>query len=233
MSAKKLSIVILLSILLSFSIVAAIKIYADLRLGLTSVYVASHNIGHRSEISIEDVKEILVPKDYLSKDIYLEKDDILNKYVKVNHSIPKGSFFYKSSLEASDTMNDYAHTVLEKGQSTYDLNIKDINVNPAHLKTGMRINLYLTLDEDKPISDILLKNALITGMYDHKYQMINELSDEGDIEIISIAVNTGDIIYLNKALLLGKISLVVSDDTYEENLTCCIIKDSLVFPFLD
>ena len=101
------------------------------RLGLTRVYVSAYDIGEREKIDKLYLKTILVPKAYVSDDIYLEEKDIVNKYTKLNVIVPKGSLFYKSFLEDFSDMKDSSHLLLEDNQVTYDLYVKDIDVNPA------------------------------------------------------------------------------------------------------
>ena len=63
------------------------------RLGLTRVYVSAYDIGEREKIDKLYLKTILVPKAYVSDDIYLEEKDIVliikDRYKLLNFTIEK------------------------------------------------------------------------------------------------------------------------------------------------
>ncbi len=118
-------------------------------------FVASHQIAQRTLISEKDLKEVEVPKEFIGDDVYLKKEDILGKYVRLSYSIPKGSLFYRSVLESD--IKDLTYTLLLKGQAAYDIYASEVKVNTGNLNTGMYVDLYLTINtNDKPISDLLL-----------------------------------------------------------------------------
>ena len=185
------------------------------RLGLTRVYVSAYDIGEREKIDKLYLKTILVPKAYVSDDIYLEEKDIVDKYTKLNVTVPKGSLFYKSFLEDFSDMKDSSHLLLEDNQVTYDLYVKDIDVNPANILKGMRCDLYFTLNRQEVISDLLIEDAKIIGLYDLNNQQI--VDNHTTLNIISIAIDKEMVTYLNKALAIGEIKLIVGNDLYADN----------------
>ena len=185
------------------------------RLGLTRVYVSAYDIGEREKIDKLYLKTILVPKAYVSDDIYLEEKDIVNKYTKLNVIVPKGSLFYKSLLEDFSDMKDSSHFLLEENQVTYDLNVREIDVNPANILKGMRCDLYFTLNRQEVISDLLIEDAKIIGLYDLNNQQI--VDNHTTLNIISIAIDKEMVTYLNKALAIGEIKLIVGNDLYADN----------------
>lgn len=185
------------------------------RLGLTRVYVSAYDIGEREKIDKLYLKTILVPKAYVSDDIYLEEKDIVNKYTKLNVIVPKDYLFYKSFLEDFSDMKDSSHLLLEDNQVTYDLYVKDIDVNPANILKGMRCDLYFTLNRQEVISDLLIEDAKIIGLYDLNNQQI--VDNHTTLNIISIAIDKEMVTYLNKALAIGEIKLIVGNDLYADN----------------
>ena len=164
---------------------------------------------------------------------YRADEHIEGYYVKLNYTIPKGSPIYRDSLERGEDMADYAHILLKENEATYDFSVADIKVNPAHLQVGMLVDLYLTIDDERPLSDILLKNARIIGLYDGDNQEIADYERAVNVQTISLAVLQEDIAYLNKALLVGDLSLVVAEKTYDNQKNPYLIKDSEVFAYLD
>lgn len=196
------------------------------RLGLTRVYVSAYDIGEREKIDEAYLKTILVPKAYISEDIYLNENDIIGKYTKLNTSIAKGSLFYKTYLEDFNNMKDSSHLLLEKNQVTYDLYVKDIEVNPANILKGMRCDLYFTLNRQDIASDLLIEDAKIIGLYDlNNQQIVDNLTT---LNIISIAIDEDMVTYLNKALAIGKIKLIIGDDLYENKKVKINLSDTIL-----
>ncbi len=227
---KKVLIITCSTVILLFGLFFGIRYYTKYKIGYTRVCVASHNISQRSQITEDDLEYIELPKDYL-KDVYLDLDDIEGKYVKLSYSIPKGSLIYKSVLE--DDIKDLAHTLLKENEVNYDLYVNDIKINTANIAKNMYIDLYLTIEKhDKPISDILLSNARITGLYDTNNKVINDYDNDSRVYIVSIAVNKDDVNILNKAQVIGNISCVVNKNTYDTNLKTSINSESELFNFI-
>ena len=229
---KKILIIVVSTLLLIVGIFFGIRAYTRYSIGYTKTYVASHYISQRSHLSEEDLLEVEVPKDYLKDDVYLNKDEILDKYVKLSCSIPKGSLFYKTSLESD--IKDLANTLLKDGEVNYDIYTNDVKINTANLGKNMYIDLYLTINnKDKPISDLLLSNARITGLYDSNNKLILDYDNESRVSIISLAVNSNDVNVLNKAQVIGELSCVIGNNAYKVNLSSVLNKSSKLFEYLD
>lgn len=211
---KKYILYLLLFIVIFGLIYIGSSIMANLRLGLTEVYVSKLNIPERTMIEENFIKKIKVPKAFIGENYYQSKDDIVGKYVKQNACVSKDSMFYKNLIESVDEMKDGVHTKLLKGQVTYDLFIKDISVNPAHLTEEMYVDLYLTINRKEVISDLLISGTKIIGLYDNKGQEIRANEINANLSTISIAINPDMVSYLNKAITIGEISIIVNSDLY-------------------
>lgn len=229
---KKILIITISTLLLAVGIFFGIRFYTRYSIGYTKTYVASHHINQRTMISEQDLLEVEVPKDYLKDDVYLNKDDILNKYVRLSCSIPKGSLFYKSCLETD--IKDLANTLLKENEVNYDIYTSSVKINTANLAKNMYIDLYLTINsKDKPVSDLLLSNARITGLYESNNKPILDYDNDTRVAIISIAINADDVNVLNKAQVVGELNCVISNNAYKVNLSSLLNKKSKLFEYLD
>lgn len=229
---KKILIIIVSTLLLALCLFLGVHLYTRYSIGYTNVYVASHNISQRSKITEDDLIAIEVPKDYIKDDVYIDANDIIGKYVKLSYSIPKGSLIYKSSIESD--IKDLANTLLKENEVNYDIYTSDIKINTANLNTNMYIDMYLTINsKDKPISDLLLSNARITGLYDNNNKPILDYNNDSKVSIISLAVNKKDVNILNKALVIGDINCVVNNNAYKLNLSTVLNTGSKLFEYLD
>lgn len=229
--AKKILLYLTLFVLLIGLDFLGVHFYSKYLIGYTTVYVSSHQLSQRSKIKEEDLKELIVPKDFVLEDVYLKKEDILNKYVKLSYSIPKDSFIYKSAIETNG--KDICNTLLMENEVSYDVFTNEVKVNSGTLSKNMMIDLYLTIPNNgKPISDLLLSNARIIGLYDSNEKEIQSFDNNSKVHILTIAINKDDVSYLNKALMIGDIKIIISSDTYNANKSSLLNRNSEIFSFL-
>ena len=62
--------------------------------------------------------------------------------------------------------------------------------------------------------------------------MIQSYDLDSRVVIISLAVLKEDVSYLNKALMVGNVSVIVNSTTYAVNSSSHLLKDSEVFMYL-
>lgn len=228
---KKISITLLLIVLLTGGLFVGYKIYDYHTSKYSTIYVASHQLYQRNQITIEDLEEIKVPRGIINDDIYTSKQDIIGKYVKLSYSIPKGSFIYKTSIE--EDIKDLANTLLKNNEVNYDIYTSDVKINTGNLNKNMYIDLYLTINnKDKPVSDLLISNARIIGLYDVNNKAIYDYDVDSKVSIISLAINRDAINVLNKAQVVGDLNCIVSTNTYKTDLLSTINVSSPLLDYL-
>lgn len=228
---KKKILIIASIVLLLITTTLSILAYLNFSTKYTETYVSSHLIKQRSRIQESDLTKILVPKEYLSDDVYLNKEEILNKYVKLSFSIPTGSLFYKIALE--ENIKDLANTLLKQDEVNYDLYTTEIKINTGSLNVDMNVDIYLTIkDKDKVVSDLLIKNCRITGLYDGSGKLINSFDKDSRVNIISLAIDNSCINILNKALKLGDVNVVATNSSYDYDLKSSVNTDSVLMDYL-
>ena len=228
---KKILIIIATTLVLLVGLFFGVKWYTKYTIGYQKVYVASHQLYQRTCINESDLLEVEVPKDYLKDDVLIDINDIKGKYVKLSYSIPKGSLIYKGAVE--DDIKDLANTLLNVGEVNYDIYTSDVKVNTANLSRNMYVDLYLTINnKERPVSDLLIKNARVTGLYDSNNSPIPDYDNETRVYIISLAVSCDAVNIINKALSIGSINFVVNNGTYDFENSCMINYDSVLFQYL-
>ena len=229
---KKILKIAIPLILIGAGLFFSISAYLTYREEYVEVYVASHNLSQRTKIEMQDLELKKLPKQYLSPDIYTDSEDIIGKYVKLSCLIPKGAFFYKGFLQ--DNVKDLSHTLLREGEVNYDIYTGEVKVNAGSLDVGMYVDLYLSLGNahEKPESGLLMENCRITGLFDSQGRMIQSYDNDSRVVIISLAVLKDDVSYLNKALMIGNVSVIVNSTTYAVNSSSHLIRDSEVFMYL-
>lgn len=229
---KKILLIASTAAIFALSVFYGIRTYSRYAIGFTKVYVASHQLSQRKMIGMDDLYEIEVPKDFIGDDVYVELDDILGKYVRLSFSIPKDSFIYKGAVE--EDIRDLSHSLLKENEVNYDLRVGDVDINGSTLGVNMLMDFYLTIkDRDRPISDLLLSNARITGLYDSSGKAIKEYDRDNRVYSISFAIDRDDVVIMNKALLLGEIRAVAGKDVYSDKARTMANEDSVLFEYLD
>ena len=119
-------------------------------------------------------------------------------------------------------------------QINYDIYVSEVKINTGNLLVNMYVDLYLTINtNDKPVSDLLIQDCRITGLFDPNGKNINDYDHESRISIVSIAIDKDDVPYLNKALLVGNISVTASSNPYAINLRSSLNSKSNIFTFLE
>ena len=232
MSKKKLALFVLFVSLFIITLVCGTLLYCQNKMKLKEVYVAKYNLNNRTIISEDEIEKIKVPASYLSEDVYLDLNDIVGKYVKLNAYIPKGSFFYKGTLDEKDKMKDGISFWLKDGEVSYDIYFKDLKANQAYLSKGMYVDLYLTINKDKVVSDLLINNIQIIGLYDINHNEIKDYDDSAILEFICLAIPKESVVYLNKAQVIGDLSLILSENTYSDEESV-LNKDAKIFEYLE
>ena len=228
---KKILFISLPLIVLSACLFFSISAYMQYRDHYVSVYVASHNIAQRTCLGEEDLYEMKVPKEYLSDDVYTDKQDILGKYVKLSYALAKGSLFYKGALQSD--IKDLAYTLLKQGEVNYDLYTSEIKINSGVLSVGMYLDLYLTMGNlDKAYSDLLIEGCRITGLYDNQGKVIRDFDTDYRTAIVSVAIDKKDVAVLNKAMMLGNISAVAGSNVYDDSRKAKLNEDSFLMEYL-
>lgn len=230
--SKKHIIVLLLHVLFVALLVLGTLYYLNTRLETTKIYVAKYDLTNRTQISESEIEEIEVPAYYLTNEVIKDKEEIVGKYVKINALIPKGSFFYKGVLDSIENMKDALVSELSNGEVSYDIPSNKINVNQAYLKKGMYVDLYLTINKDRVVSDLLINNIKIIGLYDINNKEIKDYDNESLLKTISFAIPKDSVNYLNKALVVGELNLVVGDNAYND-IKSSLNKTSSIFEYLD
>ncbi len=228
---KKNLIVTFLIILFVLSSLLLSFIYVRRKLELVKVPVSTYSLSKRTIIDESTYELIEVPKSFLDEEVITNSDYLLNKCVKIDYSIPKGSFFYKSALDDIGNIKDNLSYELAEDEVAYDINANDLNANQAYLKEGMYVDVYLTINKEQVISDLLINNLRIIGLYDLNHKSILDYDDGAILQNICLAVPSFTVPYLNKALALGKLNIVVGKECYED-VPSYLNEESTIFNYL-
>ena len=226
---KKKKIFIVLSVFVLF--VGGMLLYCRRELELVKVPVASYSLGKRALVDETTYKLISVPKRYLNSDVVLDSEELNNKCVRIDGFVPKGSFFYKSVLDDIGSIDDKLTYDLRENEVAFDININDLKVNQAYLKEGMYVDIYLTISKDRVLSDLLINNVRIIGLYDLNHKKILDFDNNAVLQNITLALPNDAVSYVNKALAIGTLNAVIGKDCYQD-VGSSLNVESVVFNYL-
>lgn len=211
---------------------AGAYLYCDRKLEMGDVYIARYDLSGRTLISDDEIEKVRMPLAYLGDEVRRNREDIVGRYVKINTLIPKGSFFYEGALDDIEDMKDSIDAQLKEGEVSYDIYVNDIRVNQAYLVKGLYVDIYLTISKERVLSDLLINNIRIIGLYDVKHNEMKDYDREAILESICLAVPKESVAYLNKARAIGTLSITVGDSTYED-VKSVLNRGSAIFEYLD
>ena len=226
---KKKKIIIVLSVFVL--LVGGMLLYCRRELELVKVPVASYSLGKRALVDETTYKLISVPKRYLNSDVVLDSEELNNKCVRIDGFVPKGSFFYKSVLDDIGSIDDKLTYDLRDDEVAFDININDLKVNQAYLKEGMYVDIYLTISKDRVLSDLLINNVRIIGLYDLNHKKILDFDNNAVLQNINLAIPNDSVSYVNKALAIGTLNAVIGKDCYQD-VGSSLNVESVVFNYL-
>ena len=226
---KKKKIIIVLSVFVLF--VGGVLLYCRRELELVKVPVASYSLGKRTLVDETTYKLISVPKRYLNSEVVLDSEELNNKCVRIDGFVPKGSFFYKSVLDDVGSIDDKLTYDLREDEVAFDININDLKVNQAYLKEGMYVDIYLTISKDRVLSDLLINNVRIIGLYDLNHKKILDFDNNAVLQNITLALPNDAVSYVNKALAIGTLNAVIGKDCYQD-VGSSLNVESVVFNYL-
>ena len=207
-------------IIISFLSILIAFLFVYFSLEKVDVYVADRLIKPKEIIAESDLKKISLPKAFIMDNVIISKEEIIGKNPIMDYTVLRNAFFYKGSLEDKDESKDGVYLKKEEGYVSYDLFIDDIKVNPSSLIKGMSIDLYLTVENDQQIkSDLLFDHVKIGEIYDKDGKKILSSDTVSKAYILTLNLQEEYVGILNEALKIGEVSLIVPEDTYEDQIT--------------
>ncbi len=211
----KLMLCLMCFLLIVCVLLLSVNLKVNTKLELTNTYVAVRDIEPRSCIEEDDIQQIHIPKEYLNEYVVNDKDEIVGMYTDIQGKIPAGSLFYESMLYSPKELPDLPSTLLKEGQSIFTLEIDSVVLST--LVENQRIDLLVHIkNEFVDITDVVVQHCRILQIEDHDGNSIDSEDSLGIPYCVLVAVDTDDIVELEKMKDIGEFSVCVSDDTYEQ-----------------
>lgn len=217
---KKLFCIFLLLSIFIVGNLFALDIITNRKINLVEVYVANRDIGPRETITINDIKSITIPKNYVLENAINNKNEIIGKITTLQGLIPKDSLFYKSQLEKFETLPDAAVSLLDKNQVAFILTNETGGLDLSSFTVGQRIDIYVSIEQRNvdPIFDLLLESVRVVSIKDRKGIEISEESS-GSPFSLTFAIENEYISLLSIARKIGTLELYATNKSYDKKET--------------
>ncbi|PKM87584.1 MAG: hypothetical protein CVU85_05555 [Firmicutes bacterium HGW-Firmicutes-10] len=186
--------------------------------------VAAVSIKPRSKLDASHIRMLRVPSAAIEGKVYLDKEEIIDKWVKYAVSIAPGSFFYHDYLEDSENSLDYPQLMLNNGQGVASLAI-DLLISAGNtLLPNQYVDIVFTSkDKRKPIvSDVIFRSVRVLAVKDRNGLDMDDSKSQKVPAVALLAMNKQDIPPFIHAQILGNIDLIikVSNEFDPEEAIC-------------
>ena len=142
--------------------------------------IAKRTLNATEVITSADIEYVKVnPEFYGTLNVYTqyEINDLVNKYVSVGTSIPKGSVFFKSSVVAKKELPNSIFDNIDDKNTIYQLGVDEKTTIADSIRPGDRIDLILTTTVNgKLVNQALISNIEVLVVRDKQG---NNVFDEG------------------------------------------------------
>lgn len=203
------------------------KVILDKTIDLVEVPISKEEIKPRTQITSNMIEFIEVPSIYVSDDVLILKEDILDKYTEIEGIIPKGSLFYKTMLYEETELPDYPALKLKENQNVFTLSTDLLKSSGNSFVSNQSVDLHVTIEKKKenPVTDLLLSSVRVLNVIDRKG---NDMKDsESNIPyLINLAVDNEYIGLLKMASEVGVIDLYAT--TFPQQDECILYEESRI-----
>ena len=190
---------------------------------------ATRTINPRTRITSDMVGSIDVPPSMIKGNPYMNKSDIIGKYVNINSTVAQGSLFYSGSIVAEDDLPGSLITKYPEGYVLVNMDVTTATTYGNMVVPGNYIDIYLkvvnNIDEndtqitDKIMIGKLVENVKVLAVIDSTgNDVFNDAENPGTPAQIIFAVPEEYHILLRKAMYLRSYSATLIPVPTNESL---------------
>ncbi|PKM68715.1 MAG: hypothetical protein CVU94_05200 [Firmicutes bacterium HGW-Firmicutes-19] len=173
--------------------------------------VAAVSIKPRSKIDESHIRMLRVPSAAMDGKVYLDRKEIIDKWVKYAVSIAPGSFFFHDYLEDVAGLPDYPQLMLSEGQGVASLAIDLLTSAGNTLLPNQYVDIVFTSkDKRKPIvSDVIFRSVRVLAVKDRNGLDMDDSKSQKVPAVALLALSKKDIPSFIHAQIFGNIDLII------------------------
>lgn len=176
------------------------------------VPVAKRDIAATEQITEKDIEYVRINRKFL-KDASVYKDtevkSLVNKYVSVGTSIPKGGMFYKSQIVEKKELPNSIFEEIEDGYTIYQLAVNNKTTYANSIYPGDIIDLWLqTQDSGKLVFGKFISNIRVLAVRDVAGNNVFDITSNKQPAWLLFAVKTDMYRYLKVAEYVSGMKII-------------------------
>ncbi len=204
--------IFLLALILAVTNYLIYPAFLNQRFNLIEVAVVNSLIKPNTKITEKDITYVTFPVEAVPTDIYINEDEVIDRFTNEHMTLVKGSFFYKEMLV--DTLSSIKGFTanLDEYDFVYPLIVAQDSGLKGRLEPGDYLDLFFQASERSN------EDKMIIGKLMEHVRIIDITNDENSkSELLLLAVKEDDLDYLIAAKSLGTVSPYVSWQSREDD----------------
>lgn len=198
----KALIIIIIACLVAGTNYLLYPIFIKNDLKLVEVPIVKETLTPGTLITEEMLTTILSNKDVIPENIIFNKEEIVNRYVSANYTIPTNGFIYTETITTQKESLGTVYYRLEEGQVAYTVKIDNNQYKDDKFKVGQLVDIYFRSDIPQEAG----VNYLI-GKLGSNIKIIN-ITKDGDV-YLTLSLNEEDLKYYLIAEKVGEIIPII------------------------
>ena len=200
--------VTIVGVVASIAILVGFYIYrVNTAINPQKVPVATRDLKATDQITEADIKYVKINKKFLNKkDIFTASivNKLIDKYVSVGTSIPKGGLFYQSQVVEKKELPNAIFDEIPDGYTIYQLKVNNEKTFANSIYPGDIIDLYLTTtDSGKLVFGKFITNIKVLAVRDSAGNNVFDVTSGRTPAWLLFAVETDMYQYLKIAEFAG------------------------------
>lgn len=182
-----------------------------------NVPVAASKLSAGKKIKSTDIKYISVAGIQVSENVITNSNNLINKYVNLNVTIPEGSMFYSEWIVSEDNLpGKWVEKVdFEEGEEAYYLNVDSVSTYGNSVVPKSYIDIYMKATDENGLVMYgkLLENIKILAVHDSSgNNVFDDSENKKQTSYLGFAVSQEYYLLLKKAQYLKNngIELVIA-----------------------
>lgn len=209
---KKIKILWVVGVLILFALnVLLFDIAVKRSIDYIEIPVAAKMLASRSKIDESSFRMQRVPSALVEDNVIMDKNELIDRWVKYSVTLAEGSFFYKEYIDDASDSADYPQLMLKEGQGVASLAV-DLMISAGNtLLPNQFVDIVFTSkDKRKPIiSDVIFRSVRVLAVKDRNGLNMDDPKSQKVPAVVLLALNQKDIPPFIHAQILGDIDLII------------------------
>lgn len=181
------------------------------RMDLVDVVVVNKTFPQRHLIEAKDLTTLKTSRHLIPEDAILNKEDLIGKYIKMEHTLLKNQMIRKDNVESLSDAIDAPHLLLFENERIYSLKKDVVGSAGASLQRGSYVDVAKQHKREGEYG-VIIENVRVVGVKDRHGVEV----EIGKVpHVILLAIDAQDVNVMLETEEEGKIVLLPRNVKYE------------------